>query len=83
MNYLIFNTEQLATTRSGEIATNKGCSGNITHYWFSWVVSYTNSPLTALIIPDDQINLLTPQEQSELKDQNYMDSNGWFPPPLP
>ena len=73
MVYLIFNTEQFAITRSGEIATNQGCIGNITQYWFGWVTSYANPPLTALIIPEDQINLLTPIRLIEKRFKSLLD----------
>lgn len=80
MLYLIFPTEQAAKDRSEQIAVMNGCSGDVTTYWFGWVVSYTSAPETALMVPDDQTDELTPTEVTELKDQAYMESNGWFPP---
>lgn len=80
MMYLIFPTEQDAMNRSEQIAILNGCVGNLTKYWFGWIVSYTNAPETALTVPDDQIDELTPTEITELKDQAYMEANGWFPP---
>lgn len=78
MLYLIFPTEQEAIDRTQEIATEQGCTGDITLYWFGWIV-HPSSTETALQVPDDQVGYLTPTEQSELKDQAYMDANGWFP----
>lgn len=80
MLYLIFPTEQAAMDRSEQIAIINGCTGDVTKYWFGWIVSYTNAPETALMVPDNQTDELTPTEVTELKDQAYMEANGWFPP---
>lgn len=80
MFYLVFPTEQAAKDRSDEIATSLGCQQGSTDYWFGWVVSYTSAPETALMVPEDQTDTLTPTEVTELKDQAYMEANGWFPP---
>lgn len=80
MMYLIFPTEQAAMDRSEQIAIMNGCTGDVTKYWFGWVVSYTNAPETALMVSEDQTDELTPTEVTELKNQAYMEANGWFPP---
>lgn len=80
MLYLIFPTEQAAKDRSDEIARNLGCQQGSTDYWFGWIVSYTNAPESALMVPEDETDKLTPIEVTELKDQAYMEANGWFPP---
>ena len=83
MMYLIFPTEQAAMDRSEQIAIAQGCTGDVTKYWFAWIVSYTNAPETALIVPDDEADKLTPAEITELKNQAYMEMIGWFPPVNP
>lgn len=80
MMYLIFPTEQAAMDRSEQIAQSQGCYGDVTKYWFAWVVSYTDAPETALMVPDDETDKLTPAEITELKNQAYMEMIGWFPP---
>lgn len=80
MFYLVFSTEQAAKDRSEQIAVMNGCSGDVTTYWFGWIVSYTNAPESALMVPEDETDKLTPIEVTELKDQAYMEANGWFPP---
>lgn len=74
MEYLIFPTEQDAQDRSHEIAVAQGCSG-VTQYWFGWIVHPTNGE-AALQITDESI--LTEEEIAELKDYDYMLTNGWF-----
>lgn len=81
MLYLIFPTEQDAQDRSHEIAVAQGCSG-VTQYWFGWIVHPTNGE-AALQIPEDQENLLSPEEIASLQDQAYMEANGWFAQPAP
>lgn len=80
MMYLIYPTEVPAKDKSKQVAASEGCTNDITHYWFSTIVSYTNPPFAALEVPDDQTDLLTPSEVSQLKDKAYMEANGWFPP---
>lgn len=80
MMYLIFPTEQAAMDRSEQIAIAQGCTGDVTKYWFAWIVSYTNAPESAMMVPEDETDKLTPIEVTELKDQAYMEANGWFPP---
>jgi hypothetical protein len=78
MKYLIFPTMQLALNRSQEICVSQGCTGDTTTYWFGC----TEHPTTeegAMQIPEGQEALLTEQEILELKDQQYMNDNGWFP----
>ena len=73
MQYLIFPTEQEAQDRSHQIAEEQGCSG-VTQYWFGWI---NKDPQSALQV--DQPELLTEEEVAELKDEQYMEDNGWFP----
>lgn len=81
MRYLIYANEQDAKNRSEQIANEQGCSGNLTKYWFGWVISYSNSPATALIVPEDQMTKLDSSEQSLLQTQSQLESMDWFPPP--
>jgi hypothetical protein len=83
MMYLIYSSEQDAVDRSEQIAIDKGCNGDITTYWYGWLVHPTLSPATALIIPEDQINYLNPSEQSLLQTEAEMQANGWFVNPQP
>jgi hypothetical protein len=86
MKYLIYANEQDAQDRSEEIAINQGCNSDITKYWFGWITSYTNPPATALMVPDDQTDLLDPSEQSLLQTEAQLEAMGWFPPqssPIP
>ncbi len=86
MLYLIFPSEQAAKDRSDEIATALGCQQGSTTYWFGWITSYTNPPATALMVPDDQTDLLDPSEQSLLQTEAQLEAMGWFPPqssPIP
>jgi hypothetical protein len=78
MKYLIFKTEQDALNRSQEICISQGCTGNTTTYWFG-VIKHRITEEGAMQIPEGQESILTEQEISELKDQTYMQDNGWFP----
>lgn len=77
MNYLIFSTNQQALNRSQEICISQGCARETTTYWFAVIKNNTTNE-GAIIIPEEQIYLLTEQEISELKDYQYMYDNGWF-----
>ena len=77
MVYLIFSSLQEAQDRSQEICQQQGCTGDITTYWFSCIENQTTME-GAMVIPEDQESLLTPEEISELKDERYMEMNGWI-----
>ena len=79
MLYLIFASEQEAIDASQQIAVEQGCTGDVTSYWFSWIQHPTNGE-GALQVPEDQTSVLTEEEIAILKDQQFMDDNGWFPP---
>jgi hypothetical protein len=82
MKYLIYGNEQDAKNRSEQIANEQGCSGNLTKYWFGWITSYSNPPATAMIVPDDQTDLLNHSEQSLLQTNAQLEAMGWFPPQI-
>jgi hypothetical protein len=80
MLYLIFASEQDAIDASSQIAVEQGCTGDVTSYWFSWINHPTNGE-SALQVPEDQTSVLTEGEIALLKDQQFMDDNGWFAAP--
>lgn len=75
--YLIFPTEQEALDRSEQIAIGQGCTGDITKYWFGTIVN-PSTQQGAMVVPEEEESLLTPQEVDSLKDEQYMVANGWF-----
>jgi hypothetical protein len=79
MQYLIYPNHQDAVNRSFDIATEQGCTDNVTMYWFG-VINHPTNNEAAMQIPEGEENKLTSQEQSQLVSQEYMDGNGWFPP---
>lgn len=83
MKYLIYGNLGDVKNRSEQIAQNIGCNGNVTKYWFGWIQSYSDQSFYAMEVPENQINLLNNSEISLLQDEEFMNSNGWFPPPLP
>jgi hypothetical protein len=78
MKYLLFQTEQEALNRSKEICISQGCTGDTTTYWFE-VIKNSLTEEGAMQVPEGQELLLTEQEILELKNQQYMNDNGWFP----
>jgi len=78
MVYLIFQSLQDAKDRSMEICIQTGCTDNVTTYWFNCIENQ-DTLQGAMEIPEDQESLLTTEEISELKTQQYMIDNGWFP----
>jgi hypothetical protein len=78
MKYLLFETEQEGLNRSQEICISQGCTGDTTTYWFG-VIKHPLTEQGAMQVPEEQESLLTEQEVLELKDQQYMNDNGWFP----
>jgi hypothetical protein len=76
--YLIFQTLQLAKEKSIEVCLQQGCTDDVTTYWFNSIENQITLQ-GAIEVPDEQEYLLTPQEISELKTQQYMTENGWFP----
>jgi hypothetical protein len=80
MLYLIFASEQDAIDASSQIAVEQGCTGDVTSYWFSWINHPTNGE-SALQVTETSV--LTEGEIALLKDQQFMDDNGWFAPPPP
>lgn len=79
MQYLIYPNHAEAEARSFDIATEQGCTDDVTMFWFGIVDHPTNGE-SAMQIPEGEEDKLTEQEQSELVSQEYMDVNGWFPP---
>ena len=77
MIYLILPTEQKALDRSQEICISQGCTRETTTYWFEVIKNNTTNE-GAIIVPEEQIYLLTQQEVQQLKDYQYMYDNGWF-----
>lgn len=78
MQYLLFQTEQLALDRSHEICISQGCTGDTTTYWFG-VILHPITQEAAMQVTDDYQYLLTETEITELKNQKFMNDNGWFP----
>ncbi len=81
MKYLIYNTKSQALQRSEAIAISLGAGtreGDVTKYWFAILEHPKNIPLSAMEIPDDEINKLTQAEQALLKDTTFMENQGWF-----
>jgi hypothetical protein len=77
MVYLIFSSLQGAQDRSQAICQQQGCTGDITTYWFSCIEN-KNTLEGAMVVPEDQESLLTSEEISELKNEQYMIDNGWI-----
>jgi len=74
--YLIFNTKEEGENRNKEIAISLGCNQNqndITKYWFAMLEKGNE---IALVITDE--TLLSEDEKSRLKDEEYMIENGWI-----
>jgi hypothetical protein len=80
MKYLIFDTEDKANTRNQQIAIEQGAGdnqGDITQYWFA-MIKHQENDLWCLCIPEDDLNKITEEEKSNLKDYNYLENNGWI-----
>jgi hypothetical protein len=78
MQYLIYPSHELAVQRSYNIASEQGCTDDVTAYWFVIVDHPTNGE-SAMQILEGEEDKLTPEEQSQLVSQQFMDDNGWFP----
>ena len=81
MKYLIYNTKSQALDRSEAIARSLGAGtreGDVTKYWFGILEHPKNIPLSAMEIPEEEINKLTTAEQALLKDRTFMENQGWF-----
>jgi hypothetical protein len=76
--YLIFATNANARSRTEAVAQSLECNGTTTA-WFDTIEHPSQRPQSALVIPEDQLHLLTNQERNGLKDFDFMDKNGWFP----
>ena len=50
-----------------------------TKYYFSCIQKEDTKDERALIIPTSEEGVLSVEEQESLKDQTYMETNGWFP----
>lgn len=76
VKYLIFNSLSDALYRSHEIAISQGAGDpdDITQYWFS-AIEHTDGR-AALEISDEA--LITDEEKAELKDELWMQDNGWL-----
>jgi len=79
MKYLIgLSPEEVAKTRTRIAAEAKGCTGNVTTYWFA-VIKHETRDEWGLCIPEGQEDLLTPEEIAVLKTWEYLDEDGWWP----
>jgi len=78
MLYLVYANTQDAVDRTAEIAIELGCHPQTTTYWYDWIIHPTLPPATALVIPNNQTQYLTPSEQSLLQTEAEMNANGWF-----
>lgn len=76
MEYLIFDSESDAQFRNHEIAVSQGSGGvdDITQYWFGMIINQDGK--AALEISDK--SLITESERLKLKDENWMQQNGWL-----
>ena len=77
MKYLIFPSLQDALNRSQAICQQQGCTGDITTYWFGCIENQTTLE-GAMQVPEGYEDVLTPQEISDLENQQYMVDNGWI-----
>ncbi len=77
MNFLVFDTEQEATTRSEQAATEKG-NPDYSLVWSATVDR--NDGRAALQVHGDYLYLLTDDEKDALVDELPAD---WSPPPNP
>lgn len=86
MKYLTFSDRASAQARTGAVATALGCGqhpDDVTKYWFGIVTHPGQAPLSALVVPPEDEDLLTAQERSQLKDYAHMATQGWFPDDTP
>lgn len=67
MKYLIYQTQQEADDRSAQQAQDLGSNeADVTRYW--WPRRETAAGTQALCVPDDEVGMLTEQEQAALVD---------------
>lgn len=76
MKYLIDTLENLQSI-SSRIANERGCDGLYTIYWFGWTKHPTREEYT-LLVPNEEVSLLTVGEQNLLKEQEELNLDGWF-----
>ena len=76
VKYLIFNSLSDALYRSHQIAISQGAGqpDDVTQYWFG-AIEHTDGR-AALEIDDD--SFLNEEEREELKDELWMQHEGWF-----
>ena len=80
MVYLIKDTHQIAIDRSVEVYEDKYPLATKTGVTCFFVVIDNPTPTeAALVVRERDIELLTESEQGELKSEQYMIDNGWFP----
>lgn len=77
MRYLIFSSFMDAINRSEDVSRQQSLTEDISVYRFGCVEN-VNTLQGAMELPEGKENLLTSQEISELKDDQYMLDNGWF-----
>jgi hypothetical protein len=81
--YFVFRTrEEVATTEARMWNLVKDRFADNTERWAKIIMHPTGNAY-AIILPEDWRDILPIPEQSpilaNLKDQDYIDSNGWFP----
>ena len=77
MMYLIYPTLQDAlNSRSFEVCLSGDCINNVTIYTLSCIENQTNLE-GAMVVPEDQEYLLTPEQFAQLENEQFMLDNGW------
>lgn len=76
MKYLIFPSFDMALQRSHNIAVEQGAGkeGDVTQYWFGTIEHEDGR--AAMEVSDEA--LITDAEKLELKDENWMENDGWL-----
>lgn len=77
MKYLIFQSFMDAVNRSESVSRQQSLTEDISVYRFG-CVEHLVTLHGAVEIPEGKESLLSPQEVSELKNEQYMVDNGWF-----
>ena len=73
MQYLVFANEADAQVRNAELCVENGC---LETYYYRVMVHPTTGE-AALLVPEYHIFKLTEQEQSTVKESDYMIDNGY------
>lgn len=77
MKYLIFPSLMDAVNRSEEVSRLQSLTEDISVYRFG-CIEHLITLQGVMEVPEGKESLLTSQEISELKNEQYMVDNGWF-----